>query len=133
MNKVISWIAKREEEILLRHMKMDERRECRLGEAMEKYVNVGERGWLERYKKLGTIKNYKEGLVWVLQYYMGVSVKRWKSSGLGKMVMEIEKEKDVNDVEEMKIELDEKYDMTERRKGWKNIYGSKEREPRKGT
>ena len=118
MNKVISWIAEREEEILLRHKKMDERREYRLGEAMEKYVNVGEGGWRERYERLcgWERKEYKEGMLWVLKYYMGKEVVVWIGKGMGKLMKEIEREKDVKEVEERKEwEVEKK----ERRMGWK--------------
>ena len=82
----------------------------------EKYVRVGELGWELRYGKLGIIKKYKEGLVWVLKYYMGVEVKRWKSVGLGKLMCEIDKEVDVNEVVEKE---EEELGKEERRKGWK--------------
>ena len=120
VNKVISWIAEREEGILLRHKKMDERKEFRLGENVERYVSVGEEGWRERYEKVcGERKEYKEGMLWVLKYYMGEEVLEWKWKGeMGKLMKEIEEERDVEEVKERKEEeiLEEK---KERRKGWK--------------
>jgi hypothetical protein len=90
------------------------------GEIMERYVSVGEEGWRERYEKVcGERKEYKEGMLWVLKYYMGEEVLEWKWKGeMGKLMKEISEERDVEEVKERKEEeiLEEK---KERRKGWK--------------
>jgi hypothetical protein len=42
---------------------------------MERYVSVGEEGWRERYYRVrGENIEYKEGMLWVLKYYMGEEV-----------------------------------------------------------
>jgi hypothetical protein len=79
---------------------------------------VGEGGWRERYERMcGERKGYKEGMLWVLKYYMGKEVVVWIGKGMGKLMKEIEREKNVKEVEEKEIEWE--VEKNERRKGWK--------------
>ena len=121
-NKVLAWIAVREEEILIRHSKRKNNTN-KLAKREEAYVRIGEVGWCERYARMiGDEEKYKRGIVWVLKYYTGLEEGKWKG-GIGKLIKEIREEvleeEVLEDSERESIWCEMKKWSKEERKGWK--------------
>jgi 5'-3' exonuclease len=97
-NKVIDWIAKREDEILERHAKIREKQDRRLKPGEHRMGSEE-----EKYKKKKEAKKEKLGyggrMLWVLKYYVGSE--KWEESGkvLVKRVNEVCEEKREKEVE----------------------------------
>jgi 5'-3' exonuclease len=108
-DKVIDWIAKREDEILARHEKIREKQDRRLKPG-EHRIGSEE----EKYKKEQKgEKGYGRRMSWVLKYYVGE--KKWEECGKKKVkrIKEVKREEKGEEVERVvSVVVQKNYVMT---------------------
>lgn len=128
LNKVISWIAVREKDILIRHAKIREKNDRRLKSWEHRIGSEEEKYFMLRYddpvteEQLNNGMNYKLNMLWVLKYYRGNKKRKIEKVLMLKVRMkEMSKEMEERK-EEMEKESEErnvKERVIEGRKKWK--------------
>ena len=117
LDKVISWIAIREKDILIRHAKIREKQDRRLKPGEHRMGSEEEKYFMLRYddpiteEQLTQGMNHKLNMLWVLKYYRGNKMRTWIKGTKEKMKCKcmckklIEKEGEEEEEKEMKKEL----------------------------
>jgi len=114
LNNVISWIAVREKDILIRHAKIREKHDRRLKPGEHRMGSEEEKYFMLRYDEpatandLKTSMNYKLNMLWVLKYYRGNKMRRWMKGGKEKRMKVLVLEFVEELVEELEVEMSER-------------------------
>ena len=121
LKKVLSWIAVREKDILIRHAKIREKNDRRLKPGEHRIGSEEEKYFMLRYDEADSEEDlikaatYKLNMLWVLKYYRGNKRRTWVKGKMEKCKIrtmikgetrskddEIEKESTEDDVTRMK-------------------------------